>query len=81
MSDSDALYETYIGDLERLPVDLMPLILLELRLVKSALRQMILSGEFDEYAWENLMQDEDVKESRWREQMKRLGHWDERYES
>ena len=62
------------------PPDLLPLILLELRLVKSALRQMILSGEFDEYAWEKVMLDEEHREKHWREEMKRLGHWDDRYE-
>lgn len=65
MDDWGALLVEELEKPERVePADLLPLILLELRHCRDALH-----GKPDP---------QEILE-RWREQMKRLGHWDERY--
>ena len=60
------------------PPDLLPLILLELRMVRKLLHYAAWSPELESYQAKVDLYDT-VKDN-WREEMKNLGLWDERHE-
>ena len=57
------------------PPDLTPLILLELQKIRNVLHHLVPSDE-----WKSLIRGSINMEATWEDQMKNLGHWDERYD-